>query len=108
MVMDDSLEQMIEDGSLIEVGMDDNGDALYQMVPERCQVLHPKVWKEQYSQFLSNVNELWQLGYIDVTFSDDDVEIALNEMSVVPGDDLSDEMKHVLSEIVVAVAGAKD
>lgn len=108
MVMDDSLEQMIEDGSLVEVGIDDNGDILYQMVPEKCQVLHPKVWKEQYSQFLSNVNELWQLGYIDVTFSDDDVEIALNDMSTAPGDDLSYEMKHVLSEIVVAVAGAGD
>lgn len=106
--MDDSLEQMIKDGSLVEAGIDDNGDVLYQMVAERCQELHPNVWKEQYSQFLSNVNELWQLGYIDVAFLDHDVEIVLNDMSTAPGDDLSNEMKHVLAEIVVAVASAED
>jgi hypothetical protein len=106
--MDDSLEQMVADGSLVEAGIDENGDTLYQMVPEKCQELHPNVWKEQYSHFLSNVNELWQAGYIDVSFTNDDVEISLNARSIAPGDDLDSSMKHVLSEVVVAVASAEN
>ena len=102
--MDDSLETMLNDGSLEQDGFDEHGQPLYRVVPEVCRVLHPRVYNEQYGNFLGMVNELWQDGYLDLTFEDDDITIHLNSKSKSPGNDLTDELKHTLSEIVLALS----
>ncbi len=101
--MDDNLETMINDGSLEQDGFDENGEPLFRVVPEVCKELHPRVYHEQYGSFLSSVNELWQNGYLDLSFEDDDIVIHLNERSTKPGSDLSKELAYTLSEIVRAL-----
>lgn len=97
----DDLESMVADGSLELAAMSDEGEPMY-VINDKCKELHPEFWQSQYGQFQQDLSELWNAGYINISFGTDSVddEIILTSKSFEPGDDLDSRLKGVLSEIV--------
>jgi hypothetical protein len=98
--MSDDIEEMLADGSLIEAGVSESGEQLY-IYTDLCRVLHPKVWKAKYQEFLDDISELWSLGYIEIELGENaDLDsIIINEKTFGPADDLPDRLKPALEAV---------
>ena len=96
-------EEMVADGSLELAGISENGEVLYCFT-DKCKELHPEVWNRQFTNFQAGVRYLWEKGYLEVEFTDDDVLISLTDKSFQPGDDLDEDMVQLLNEVLDALS----
>lgn len=68
--LDDLMRYLIQDGYLLETGLDENGEALYQTTPKFSQDF-PDMFEEQISETNITIYELWMMGLLDVTVKED-------------------------------------
>ena len=64
--LDDLMRYLIEDGYLLETGLDENGEALYQTTSKFSENF-PDMFEEQISETNITIYELWMMGLLDVT-----------------------------------------
>lgn len=74
----DFMQHLIESGYIYEVGQDENGEALYQTT-EEFREAYPEMFAEQIAETNQTINELWMLGLVDVTVSEE-----TNDWVVIP------------------------
>lgn len=68
--LDDLMRYLIEDGYLLETGLDENGEALYQTTNKFSENF-PDMFKEQISETNITIYELWMMGLLDVTVKEE-------------------------------------
>ena len=68
--LDDLMRYLIEDGYLLETGLDNNGEALYQTTSKFSQDF-PDMFEEQIAETNIIIYELWMMGLLDVTVKED-------------------------------------
>ena len=68
--LDDLMKYLIEDGYLLETGLDQNGEALYQTTPKFSKDF-PDMFEEQIAETNTIIYELWMMGLLDVTVKED-------------------------------------
>ena len=68
--LDDLMRYLIEDGYLLETGLDENGEALYQTTQKFSEDF-PDMFEEQISETNVTIYELWMMGLLDVTVKED-------------------------------------
>jgi hypothetical protein len=64
------MRYLIEDGYLLETGLDNNGEALYQTTSKFSQDF-PDMFEEQIAETNIIIYELWMMGLLDVTVKED-------------------------------------
>jgi hypothetical protein len=90
----DSIDYLLLNGGLEVVGLDsDSGEFLYAFTP-KIKDLMPELYEEHISDVNKNVLKLWEMGYLEIDFMQEDPVItigakALNslEMSKLSKDD---------------------
>jgi hypothetical protein len=68
--LDDLMKYLIEDGYLLETGLDENGEALYQTTHKFSENF-PDMFQEQISETNITIYELWMMGLLDVTVKEE-------------------------------------
>lgn len=68
-------EQLLKTGSLVIIGLDDNGEPVYQ-VTEKCKELYPDFYNLHQMSVNQTTFDLWSLGVVDVQFFDDDTSVS--------------------------------
>jgi hypothetical protein len=68
--LDDIMKYLIEDGYLLETGLDQNGEALYQTT-QKFSKDFPDMFEEQIAETNVTIYELWMMGLLDVTVRED-------------------------------------
>jgi hypothetical protein len=68
--LDDLMRYLIEDGYLLETGLDENGEALYQTT-SKFRENFPDMFEEQISETNITIYELWMMGLLDVTVKEE-------------------------------------
>jgi len=68
--LDDLMRYLIEDGYLLETGLDENGEALYQTTQKFSEDF-PDMFEEQISETNITIYELWMMGLLDVTVKEE-------------------------------------
>jgi len=68
--LDDLMKYLIEDGYLLETGLDENGEALYQTT-SKFRENFPDMFEEQISETNITIYELWMMGLLDVTVKEE-------------------------------------
>lgn len=68
--MDRLMEDLIEEGYIYEVGIDDSGDPLYQTT-EKFREDFPEMFAEQIAETNNTIYSLWMLGLVDVTVKEE-------------------------------------
>jgi hypothetical protein len=68
--LDDLMRYLIEDGYLLETGLDENGEALYQTTNKFSENF-PDMFEEQISETNITIYELWMMGLLDVTVKEE-------------------------------------
>jgi len=68
--LDDLMKYLIEDGYLLETGLDENGEALYQTTSKFSENF-PDMFQEQISETNITIYELWMMGLLDVTVKEE-------------------------------------
>ena len=68
--LDELMNHLIEDGYLLETGMDQNGEALYQTTSKFSEDF-PDMFEEQIAETNITIYELWMLGLLDVTVKEE-------------------------------------
>jgi hypothetical protein len=68
--LDDLMRYLIEDGYLLETGLDENGEALYQTTSKFSEDF-PDMFEEQISETNITIYELWMMGLLDVTVKEE-------------------------------------
>jgi len=68
--LDDLMRYLIEDGYLLETGLDENGEALYQTTQKFSEDF-PDMFEEQISETNVTIYELWMMGLLDVTVKEE-------------------------------------
>jgi hypothetical protein len=68
--LDDLMKYLIEDGYLLETGLDENGEALYQTTSKFSENF-PDMFEEQISETNITIYELWMMGLLDVTVKEE-------------------------------------
>jgi len=98
--MGDSVEEMLDDGSLILAGISDDGEQLY-IFTDICKELHPAVWERKYQEFKADVNELYLLGYIDIEVGshEDEDNIIINDRTFVDDPTMPAHLRAALDAI---------
>jgi hypothetical protein len=68
--LDDLMRYLIEDGYLLETGLDENGEALYQTTQKFSEDF-PDMFEEQIAETNIIIYELWMMGLLDVTVKEE-------------------------------------
>lgn len=68
--LDNLMRYLIEDGYLLETGLDENGEALYQTT-QKFSKDFPDMFEEQISETNITIYELWMMGLLDVTVKEE-------------------------------------
>ena len=68
--LDDLMRHLIEDGYLLETGLDQNGEVLYQTT-QKFSKDFPDMFEEQIAETNIIIYELWMMGLLDVTVKED-------------------------------------
>ena len=68
--LDDIMKYLIEDGYLLETGLDQNGEVLYQTT-QKFSKDFPDMFEEQIAETNIIIYELWMMGLLDVTVKED-------------------------------------
>jgi len=90
----DSIDYLLLNGGLEVVGLDsDSGEFLYAFTP-KIKDLMPELYKEHISDVNKNVLKLWEMGYLEIDFMQEDPVITIGakaldslEMSKLSKDD---------------------
>jgi len=73
----DAIDYLLLNGGLEVVGLDsDNGEFLYAFTP-KIKDLMPELYKEHISDVNKNVLKLWEMGYLEIDFMQQDPVITL-------------------------------
>jgi hypothetical protein len=73
----DSIDYLLLNGGLEVVGLDsDNGEFLYAFTP-KIKDLMPELYKEHISDVNKNVLKLWEMGYLEIDFMQEDPVITV-------------------------------
>lgn len=99
--LDDIMKYLIEDGYLLETGLDQNGEVLYQTT-QKFSKDFPDMFEEQIAETNIIIYELWMMGLLDVTVKED-----VNDWVVIVNDKtmncdlgpLSQEQKNVILQL---------
>ena len=108
--LDDLMRYLIEDGYLLETGLDENGEALYQTTQKFSQDF-PDMFEEQISETNITIYELWMMGLLDVTVKEE-----INDWVVIVTDKtmncdlstLSQDQKNVILQLRYKTLYPKD
>jgi hypothetical protein len=108
--LDDLMRYLIEDGYLIETGLDENGEALYQTTSKFSEDF-PDMFEEQISETNITIYELWMMGLLDVTVKEE-----INDWVVIVTDKtmncdlstLSQDQKNVILQLRYKTLYPKD
>jgi len=108
--LDDLMRYLIEDGYLLETGLDENGEALYQTTQKFSEDF-PDMFEEQISETNITIYELWMMGLLDVTVKED-----INDWVVIVTDKtmncdlstLSQDQKNVILQLRYKTLYPKD
>ena len=76
-VTDEVWKILIETGCLVFNGYDHQGEATYK-VTERCREFFPEIFEMHQSDVNSTAFELWQLGVIDIMFTESSESISVS------------------------------
>jgi hypothetical protein len=68
--LDELMNHLIEDGYLLETGLDQNGEVLYQTT-QKFSKDFPDMFEEQIAETNITIYELWMLGLLDVTVKEE-------------------------------------
>jgi hypothetical protein len=90
----DSIDYLLLNGGLEVVGLDsDSGEFLYAFTP-KIKDLMPELYQEHISDVNKNVLKLWEMGYLEIDFMQEDPVITIGakaldslEMSKLSKDD---------------------
>jgi hypothetical protein len=90
----DSIDYLLLNGGLEVVGLDsDSGEFLYAFTP-KIKDLMPELYEEHISDVNKNVLKLWEMGYLEIDFMQEDPVITVGakaldslEMSKLSKDD---------------------
>jgi hypothetical protein len=101
---------LIEDGYLLETGLDENGEALYQTTSKFSEDF-PDMFEEQISETNITIYELWMMGLLDVTVKEE-----INDWVVIVTDKtmncdlstLSQDQKNVILQLRYKTLYPKD
>ena len=99
--LDDIMKYLIEDGYLLETGLDQNGEVLYQTT-QKFSKDFPDMFEEQIAETNIIIYELWMMGLLDVTVKED-----VNDWVVIVNDKtmncdlgpLSQDQKNVILQL---------
>lgn len=77
--MDEDLEDqvasymawLVEEGGLVLDGMSEDGEPVYQLVPEILEDIAPEFLAAQYSDLEDTLIDLYEKGLVEITFEDD-------------------------------------
>lgn len=73
----DAIDYLLLNGGLEVVGLDsDNGEFLYAFTP-KIKDLMPELYKEHISDVNKNVLKLWEMGYLEIDFMQEDPVITV-------------------------------
>jgi hypothetical protein len=108
--LDDLMRYLIEDGYLLETGLDENGEALYQTTSKFSENF-PDMFEEQISETNITIYELWMMGLLDVTVKEE-----INDWVVIVTDKtmncdlstLSQDQKNVILQLRYKTLYPKD
>jgi hypothetical protein len=108
--LDDLMRYLIEDGYLLETGLDENGEALYQTTSKFSEDF-PDMFEEQISETNITIYELWMMGLLDVTVKEE-----INDWVVIVTDKtmncdlstLSQDQKNVILQLRYKTLYPKD
>lgn len=103
--MNDNIEDMIADGSVIPAGFNEEGEAVYTFT-DKCKELHPRAWEAKYKEFLNNLSELWLLGYVEMDFADtlDGDSVMLTTKTIGDQSDVPSHLKSTLDAVLATAA----
>lgn len=76
-ITDEVWKVLIETGCLVFDGYDHQGEATYR-ITERCREYFPELFEMHQSEVNSTAFELWQLGVIDIMFTDKSESITIS------------------------------
>jgi len=78
----DAIDYLLLNGGLEVVGLDsDNGEFLYAFTP-KIKELMPELYKEHISDVNKNVLKLWEMGYLEIDFMQEDPLITIASKSL--------------------------
>ena len=78
----DAIDYLLLNGGLEVVGLDsDNGEFLYAFTP-KIKDLMPELYKEHISDVNKNVLKLWEMGYLEIDFMQEDPVITIGTKSL--------------------------
>ena len=108
--LDDLMRYLIEEGYLLETGLDENGEALYQTTQKFSEDF-PDMFEEQISETNITIYELWMMGLLDVTVKEE-----INDWVVIVTDKtmncdlstLSQDQKNVILQLRYKTLYPKD
>jgi len=108
--LDELMNHLIEDGYLLETGMDQNGEALYQTTSKFSEDF-PDMFQEQISETNVTIYELWMMGLLDVTVREDVndwVVIVTDKTMTCDLSELSQDQKNVILQLRYKTLYPKD
>jgi hypothetical protein len=77
----DAIDYLLLNGGLEVVGLDsDNGEFLYAFTP-KIKKLMPELYEEHIGDVNKNVLKLWEMGYLEIDFMQQDPVITLGVKS---------------------------
>jgi hypothetical protein len=78
----DSIDYLLLNGGLEVVGLDsDSGEFLYAFTP-KIKDLMPELYKEHISDVNKNVLKLWEMGYLEIDFMQEDPVITVGKKAL--------------------------
>ena len=108
--LDDLMRYLIEDGYLLETGLDENGEALYQTTSKFSENF-PDMFEEQISETNITIYELWMMGLLDVTVKEeinDWVVIVTEKTMDCDLSTLTPDQKNVILQLIYKTLYPKD
>lgn len=70
-------EVLLETESIVIMGYDHQGDAIYRFT-EKCRDVFPELYDMHLSEVNKTANELWQMGIISLNFTDADMTVSID------------------------------
>ena len=78
----DAIDYLLLNGGLEVVGLDsDNGEFLYAFTP-KIKELMPELYEEHIGDVNKNVLKLWEMGYLEIDFMQEDPVITIGTKSL--------------------------
>lgn len=78
MTEDEMIESLILQGALEIAGLDENSNILYSFTPKMAEI-NPELHKQHLNSVNQEVMYLWEKGFLNVSFFDNDPVVTLTE-----------------------------